>query len=248
MASLNAYQIRFWRFRENRTPHPFIDLDMKYIDAEKIRAEIERRHAYQKEMYSKTKPDGRPNDGWAESLAIMGELEELRNFLDTLEEEPDKSLEEAARNNADSTVVDTRIEYCGATEDVYFYTKLLDAFIAGAQWQEKRDEETIKTAEDHAFLAGADWQKEQFEKNRLAHCDAVSQEDCDRETDFAMEIIEKEHRQPTFLDAINYGMRLQKDALMEWLDGKMTIEGATEGFVGGYDSALKDVIEHINKM
>ena len=70
---------------------------------EKIRAEIERRHAYQKEMYSKTKPDGRPNDGWAESLAIMGELEELRNFLDTLEEEPDKSLvEEVKRYYSDN--------------------------------------------------------------------------------------------------------------------------------------------------
>lgn len=41
---------------------------------------------------------------------------------------------------------------------------------------------------------------------------------------------------------------IRKDALLEWLDGKMTIEGATEGFVGGYDSALKDVIERINEM
>lgn len=41
---------------------------------------------------------------------------------------------------------------------------------------------------------------------------------------------------------------IRKNALLEWLDGKMTIEWSTEGFVGGYDSALKDVIEHINKM
>lgn len=41
---------------------------------------------------------------------------------------------------------------------------------------------------------------------------------------------------------------IRKDALIEWLDGKMTIEGATEGFVGGYDFALKDVVNHINKM
>jgi len=41
---------------------------------------------------------------------------------------------------------------------------------------------------------------------------------------------------------------IRKDALIEWLDGKMTIEGATEGFVGGYDFALKDVINHINSM
>lgn len=41
---------------------------------------------------------------------------------------------------------------------------------------------------------------------------------------------------------------IRKDALMKWLDGKLTIEGATEGFVGGYDSALKDVIKHIESL
>lgn len=40
---------------------------------------------------------------------------------------------------------------------------------------------------------------------------------------------------------------IREDALIEWLEGKMTIEGATEGIVGGYDMALKDVIDHINK-
>lgn len=61
-----------------------------------------------------------------------------------------------------------------------------------------------------AVCYGYHLSEEQFEKNRLANCDAVSKEECDRETDFAMEIIEKEHRHPTFNDAINYGMRLQK--------------------------------------
>ena len=61
---------------------------------EKIRQEIKRRYDYENKMYHKKKPDGRPNDGWAESLAIMGVLEELLTFLDTLSEEPDKSLEE----------------------------------------------------------------------------------------------------------------------------------------------------------
>lgn len=61
-----------------------------------------------------------------------------------------------------------------------------------------------------AVCYGYHLSEEQFEKNRLANCDAVSKEECDRETDFAMEIIEKEHRQPIFNDAINYGMRLQK--------------------------------------
>lgn len=66
-----------------------------------------------------------------------------------------------------------------------------------------------------SFIAGAEWQKEQFEKNRLSNCDTLTKEEYDRETTFAMEIIEKEHRQPTFTDAINYGMRLQKERMME---------------------------------
>ena len=57
---------------------------------EKIRQEIKRWHDYENEMYHKKNPDGRPNYGWAESLAIMGVLEELLTFLDTLSEEPDR--------------------------------------------------------------------------------------------------------------------------------------------------------------
>lgn len=41
---------------------------------------------------------------------------------------------------------------------------------------------------------------------------------------------------------------IRKDALLKWLEGKMTIEGATEGIVGGYDFALKDVIKHIESL
>ena len=69
---------------------------MNTID--KIRAEIERRKKYQLEQFNKKKPDGRPNDGWAESLAIMGELEELLAFLDTLEEHVSEDLEEELEN------------------------------------------------------------------------------------------------------------------------------------------------------
>lgn len=45
-----------------------------------------------------------------------------------------------------------------------------------------------------------------------------------------------------------YPEYIRKDALLEWLEGMMAIEWATEDFADGYDSALKDVIEHINKM
>lgn len=82
---------------------------------------------------------------------------------------------------------------------------------------ESEPESTRKT-----FKAGAEWQKKQFEKNRLAACDNHTKEEYDRETDFAMRIIEKEYRTPTFSDAINYGI--------EWQKAKM-MEGAVEGFI-----------------
>ena len=72
---------------------------------EKIRQEIKRRYDYENKMYHKKKPDGRPNDGWAESLAIMGVLEELLTFLDILLEEPDKSLEESGEGEKDAEVI-----------------------------------------------------------------------------------------------------------------------------------------------
>ena len=65
----------------------------------------------------------------------------------------DKGLEEVAVDQARSL---------GYQKEDYEYKELVETFIAGAKWQEKHDEETIKTAEDHAFLAGANWQKEQM--------------------------------------------------------------------------------------
>lgn len=41
---------------------------------------------------------------------------------------------------------------------------------------------------------------------------------------------------------------IRKDALMEWAKGKITVEEATEGIVGGYNLALKDVINKLNSM
>ena len=65
-----------------------------------------------------------------------------------------------------------------------------------------------------SFKAGAQWQKEQFEKNRLAACDRQTEEEAEIERDFVMGIIEKEHRQPAFDDAIKYGMERMKQQMM----------------------------------
>ena len=66
-----------------------------------------------------------------------------------------------------------------------------------------------------AIEFGAQWKEQQFEKNRLAHCDAQTEEEAEIESDFVMGIIEKEHRQPTFDDAIKYGMKLQKKQMIK---------------------------------
>lgn len=63
-------------------------------------------------------------------------------------------------------------------------------------------------------IDGAKWKEEQFEKNRLAACDRQTEKEAEIEQSFVMGIIENEHRQPTFDDAIKYGMRLQKEQLM----------------------------------
>lgn len=71
--------------------------------------------------------------------------------------------------------------------------------------------EGIKTA----VLFGAKWAVRQLEKNRLTACDNQTPEEAKREMDFTMSIIEKEHRQPTFDDAIKYGMKVQKKLMMK---------------------------------
>jgi len=59
------------------------------------------------------------------------------------------------------------------------------------------------------FKAGAQWQKEQFEKERLKHCDALTEEQAQMESDFVVDFIKKNNRTPTFIDAIEYGVKLK---------------------------------------
>ena len=80
-----------------------------------------------------------------------------------------------------------------------------------------------------AIEFGAKWKEQQFEKNRLAACDAQRDEEAEIERNFVMSIIEKEHRQPTFDDAIKYGMTLQKEQIMaEAIDVEVKVDA------GGY--------------
>ena len=162
---------------------------MKYIDADKIRAEIERRMETC-DANSKT-----PNQ------LLWAELSALLPFLDTLSEEPDNDLEEAADNHI-RNVVDTAGHpgWDWTTQDI------ADAFKSGAEWQEKR-----------------------WENNRLMAQENATEEECQREMDFVDNHIKKNHRIPTFSDAINYGIEWHQKQMPLPEDTLIYQKGVKEG-------------------
>ena len=80
---------------------------------------------------------------------------QIMQFIDSLPEEPTKEdLEEAADKYAENHGF--RVPYDGSNK---FYDDVdvkasKEGFIAGAEWQKQKDQETIELAEDHAMLAG----------------------------------------------------------------------------------------------
>ena len=65
------------------------------------------------------------------------------------------------------------------------------------------------------FKAGAKWKEEQFEKNRLKHCNSITNEQAELEQGFIDQHLDKNKRMPTFIDAIEYGMKLMKEQMMK---------------------------------
>jgi len=61
----------------------------------------------------------------------------------------------------------------------------------------------------------ANWQKKQMEAYRIKHCNNITNEQAELESDFVSKHVEKNNRMPTFLDAIEYGMELQKQQMMK---------------------------------
>ena len=106
---------------------------MKYIDAEKLKEEIEKRRKFHDDAVVKFCNN--------RTIALthsagLKEDEELLSFLDTLSEEPDKSLEEAAE------------EYIKDGRYLPEAFVVRPAFIAGAEWMEKEiNKELIKAME-----------------------------------------------------------------------------------------------------
>lgn len=91
-----------------------------------------------------------------------------------------------------------------------------------------------------SFKSGAQWQQEQFEQNRLKACDAQTKEEAEREWNFVEHMIKEEHRQPTYSDAIEYGMKLQKDK-----DDRDLLMSDNRNFDKCYELGKKDMKEEM---
>lgn len=97
-------------------------------------------------------------------------------------------------------------EYCSNPDNFITYID-----VAFAYRSEQKDDIPLIIK---AIKFGANWQKEQFEKNRLKHCNSITNEQAELEQGFIDQHLDKYQRMPTFLDAIEYGMNLQKEQLM----------------------------------
>ena len=181
----------------------------------KIKAEIERRKGI-----CTAQIKANPGQTFPFVMEMTG-YDKILSFLSTLEEPVCEELEKAAGKRLRGV--------CNLAEGTKEDRPLEERLQELKEIREKKDldEAADKYAIDYpayndsqdiakyAFIAGAKWQKERFEKNRLAACDKMTEEECKREMNFADEIINKEHRTPTFSDAINYGMQLQREQMMK---------------------------------
>ena len=156
-------------------------------DKEKIKAEIERLREVQADKALQPSIDEQIS--WLAGKTFA--LASIELFIDSLTEEPvSEDLEKTSKEYADKN-----------------YVEWLD-FVSG---DERDDHYPIS----EAFKAGAKWKKEQFEKNRLKHCNSITNEQSELEQGFIDQHLDKHQRIPTFLDAIEYGMNIQKEQMMK---------------------------------
>lgn len=79
----------------------------------------------------------------------------------------------------------------------------------GAATVDALEDNTQELAFAKGFYRGAKWQAEQFEKERIKQCDTLTKEQAQIESDFVVNFIKKNNCTPTFIDAIEYGMKLK---------------------------------------
>lgn len=94
----------------------------------------------------------------------------------------------------------------------------------------ENDNDVSKYDIEDIFMAGANWQYEQFEKERLnfeprlKHCDELTAEQAQMESDFVVQHLKNFNRTPTFIDAIEYGRKQMIDKACEWLNNFYSVD------------------------
>jgi len=74
---------------------------------------------------------------------------------------------------------------------------------------------------------------ERYEQNRLAHCDELTPEQAQTESNFVVQHLKSNKRTPTFIDAIEYGWTKAIEKACEWLK-----ENKYHAFIGCEDTCL----------
>ena len=233
---------------------------------EKIRAEIERRLKYTHDwLRGDEKRHPKQTSVSKNYYKMKGDertLDALLSFLDTLEEpkkDYNKLYDDIAKSEwfkksyvgkslgdvvpVEEPVCDNlekeAVNYCfdnGLNLSPRVATDFARHF---ANWQKAQDDKIVDIIYQQGIEKGKDEQKEQFEKNRNDACDRMTKEEYELETDFALGIINKENRTPTFIDAINYGMRMKKEQML-----KEAVEG--EVFYNPYPTISLDDCKDYN--
>lgn len=121
---------------------------------EKIRQEIDER--YQEYLAKMEGEHFTYYEGMADALDLF------KQFVDTLAEEPNKSLEEAAHHIAIETLNDTKFM---TTTMGYALGKLQDIFLAGAEWQYQKDRGEFARIKAKTWSEGFDDCKKQMLKD-----------------------------------------------------------------------------------
>ena len=85
----------------------------------------------------------------------------------------------------------------------------------------------VQDAMVNEFIHGAEWKAEQFEKERLKLCNTLTKEQAKIESDFVVNFIKENNSTPTFIDAIEYGKKMQEEQMMA-----KTINAQCFGFQG----------------
>ena len=178
---------------------------------ERIKAEIERMMEEEMSFFNEAVSNGEAEI--SASPVVYTRLQMLLSFIDSLPAEPVKKQQEILHDCKTCKENDDSLTYSESEDlekEIQRHLKdCLDVKFPTT------DIESIKKDVEFTARHFAKWQKEQFEKNRLAACDAQTKEEAEREMDFVEKMIKEEHRQPTYSDAINYGMRLQKVLMMK---------------------------------